>query len=1133
MSNDVGIDLVLRGQTAGGKSVAAVLDQVEKSADRAGGAINKLDDETKQAEKSAALFQRTIYAVTAALSIREVSRFSDQITTMETRLRNVTDGANEFRTEFNALFAVAQRNGDALGGLIDNYVRLNTSLPESISKTTDLIKVTDLLSRGFAASGTAAQASGDVLTQLTQGLSGNFANAAQELNSLIEGAPLLARTIAVQLGGHAATDLKRFAEEGKLTAQIFLDALLASEDAINSYELPPTLERSWERVTNQIARMGSESATLEAVAAGVAGSMDFLAENMDLVASGMTVVAGAIAGALVPAMLSGIKTAGLMVAALATGPAAIFVAAGAAAGALYLVATRTTELDDIQSEHLSTMDKVREYNEKIAVSSGKVAESLRSEREEIFQTSVQRINATKALLNEAIARQLVLEKQNSQAGAGGLWGGMAVSQAATDVQELRDQLNAMGTNLNEMLDSMYKSKPATPSVVKQLTTEATGGKTAHDELTRAIEGSRTAEERLIKEIEKMQGMRGLVETVEEASGLEQAIVRANNELDDLRIQVDRNGPVARAFESFTNQIDDGMRESFREAFVASDRGWKSLLDGWKAGFKAFIAELAYTALMRPIVLQVAAGIGAGLGISTGAMGQIMGDLGNTGLGAFASGTGGIGLGSLSTIVSMLSGSLFSETLGSFGYDLMKSLGFDHMTSIGGIDALGNMGYGALGGIAASLLGLGNQNAIANMAAGGIGSIAGGFLGGPLGAAAGGFIGTAIGGLFGGAKPSDKTQAGGLDLATLETYGIGGLTGSKFSQENADFRDAVLSEASNVAKLLQTAGGTSSGKLMLIVGNRDGLRLRSGEDQVERNFGTNSEAFVEAALKAVVDQTTGLSEIMQKIVNITGVSDTDKLAQSINFGLSYEALLNPKEPADALTTALEALEVQFEALYDQARDFGLSLDPLTTEYERQKVAVTELIKAQQAGFASMEAMKATFDSWLYDQSMGSTSTLSPTQKLMEAQNSFGSLLESIRGGDSTKTQELLLSATQLLQIGQNMYASSVDFALLESFVRDSIGSVARQLGVEGYATGTMNARAGLRWVGERGPELVNFRGGERVYNAEESKAMARGNAANEARFATMGQDMAAMREDIAYMSKQLSRVANQMIVTGNK
>jgi TP901 family phage tail tape measure protein len=41
---------------------------------------------------------------------------------------------------------------------------------------------------------------------------------------------------------------------------------------------------------------------------------------------------------------------------------------------------------------------------------------------------------------------------------------------------------------------------------------------------------------------------------------------------------------------------------------------------------------------------------------------------------------------------------------------------------------------------------------------------------------------------------------------------------------------------------------------------------------------------------------------------------------------------------------------------------------------------------------------------------------------------------------------------------------------------------------GYATGTDNATAGLHLVGEAGPELVRFKGGEQVYNAEQTASM---------------------------------------------
>lgn len=52
---------------------------------------------------------------------------------------------------------------------------------------------------------------------------------------------------------------------------------------------------------------------------------------------------------------------------------------------------------------------------------------------------------------------------------------------------------------------------------------------------------------------------------------------------------------------------------------------------------------------------------------------------------------------------------------------------------------------------------------------------------------------------------------------------------------------------------------------------------------------------------------------------------------------------------------------------------------------------------------------------------------------------------------------------------------------------SMDDLKNQLKSKGYASGTASAASGWAWVGENGPELVNFRGGERVLTANQSSA----------------------------------------------
>lgn len=84
---------------------------------------------------------------------------------------------------------------------------------------------------------------------------------------------------------------------------------------------------------------------------------------------------------------------------------------------------------------------------------------------------------------------------------------------------------------------------------------------------------------------------------------------------------------------------------------------------------------------------------------------------------------------------------------------------------------------------------------------------------------------------------------------------------------------------------------------------------------------------------------------------------------------------------------------------------------------------------------------------------------------------------------------------------------------------------------GYATGTNNAQKGLALVGEKGPELVDFKGGERVYNATNTQRMLAGatggNAGN-----TFNVTFNNLQDTSAYaMMSQLKQYNRQLSING--
>jgi len=113
----------------------------------------------------------------------------------------------------------------------------------------------------------------------------------------------------------------------------------------------------------------------------------------------------------------------------------------------------------------------------------------------------------------------------------------------------------------------------------------------------------------------------------------------------------------------------------------------------------------------------------------------------------------------------------------------------------------------------------------------------------------------------------------------------------------------------------------------------------------------------------------------------------------------------------------------------------------------------------------------------------------------------------------KLNAIKLEMADLAAQAEELKNAPISFEMDEASlnaVRDRITALANQLGQElilpvrvtapgtapsldipGFATGTSSAPPGLAWVGEMGPELINLRGGERIYNADESARIASG------------------------------------------
>ena len=668
--------------------------------------------------------------------------------------------------------------------------------------------------------------------------------------------------------------------------------------------------------------------------------------------------------------------------------------------------------------------------------------------------------------------------------AGGNIGGLFVSEES-------EKIETSTRNISKNYAEIVKGISGSTKESKKL-------ETIQKQLNNVVKDTLTPQEKFNATVKELERLRGFAKTEKEITAIGRALKNAREELDQVRIDAELDSPLGEAFKSLSSEIEDDFKEAFREGFNDADGGFEKLISGWKETFKTFLADLAYTALARPIVLQLAGGIGGAFGLSQDAIAQTLGTSG----GSIGGGTSGLGsLGSIGS--SLLNGGLYSSSLGTIGAKLSANLfaGGDLLSSaaFNGAQAFGNLGYGAIGGGLANILGLGSDNSIVNFASGGLGSLAGGaigssigtiagFAGGPVGAIVGSFLGTALGGLFGGSKPSDKAQSASVFFDTGKLI-EGGQSGNKFSQENRDFAKAVRDEAANLTSLLKSAGADIGGAIKIVAGNRDGLRLvttQANGNITNQNFGNNTDALIDAVANSVIENITSAPEDLKKVLQNVDGYDTKQVAEAIGLLELSRSFEKAGEASKPLTTALDGLESQFDTLKNKMLALGLPVDALTESYENQRQAIID---------TTLKPLQDFLDS----QAISSNSSLSTLDKLNLTRSSFDENLSAIKLGDLSGLGNITTQANALLNIGRDVFASGEGFASLESFVRQSITGIAGDLGAPGALNDSVTREISLS-------------------NAQQTSLLAQ-----------MDARIESLVEENRKLRKSMERVGNQLVV----
>jgi tape measure domain-containing protein len=328
----------LSGQAkSAGDKAAAGMAQVKAG-------VSALGDQVASAKTQLLAFVSISWA---AGQLQQLVQVADAWNMMAARLKLATAGQHEFVTAQKALFDIAQRMGVPIAEVSTLYGKLQQAVRMLGGEQKDALSITESISQALRLSGASATEAQSSLLQFGQALASGVLRG-EEFNSVVENSPRLAQALADGLNVPIGR-LRKMAEEGRLTADVVVNALMSQKDKLSSEyaQLPATVSQALQRLQNAFGLWVSQVDAATGITQKLSQALTWLATNVESVMQWLQTIAevglAVLIYRLLPALVTAWQTASAaaITAASATSAAwaAVNVAIGSAIASLGLLKT--------------------------------------------------------------------------------------------------------------------------------------------------------------------------------------------------------------------------------------------------------------------------------------------------------------------------------------------------------------------------------------------------------------------------------------------------------------------------------------------------------------------------------------------------------------------------------------------------------------------------------------------------------------------------------------------------------------------------------------------------------------------------------------------------------------------------
>lgn len=351
-------------------TVALELDarNFNRNLQTAGDNVDRFESTTRTATES---LKGAFQALAGAIAIKEVVALGDQFTTLNNRLKVVTQSNAEAAQALDLVKNVANATRNDIGAVGDLFTNLSIATADMGLSMNEVADITKTFSQTLKISGADTAASEGAIRQFGQALASGTLRG-DEFNSIMEANPVFMRAMAEAMG-QPIGKLREMAADGQLTSEIIVAAANDMSAAMTDQfgKAIPTVSESFTVLRNNaITFLGELESNLH-VFESLAKIVLIAANNLDILAGIMAGVFAAAAVGRVIAIVNAVVafTQALRAAAVAgtilqgvTGVGLVKVGAGLAAATAAIVTMNGMfeETDDIMASINETQQSLNQ-----------------------------------------------------------------------------------------------------------------------------------------------------------------------------------------------------------------------------------------------------------------------------------------------------------------------------------------------------------------------------------------------------------------------------------------------------------------------------------------------------------------------------------------------------------------------------------------------------------------------------------------------------------------------------------------------------------------------------------------------------------------------------------------------------